>query len=259
MHPTTSITYIGHATLLIEIDGVRILTDPTLRSHVSGFIRRQTPIPAWQLGKLDLVLISHLHFDHFDLPSLRLLEPHVQIAIPSGAASYLRHHGFQNVREVKVGDRLQVGAVEIIVTPAKHKGRRHPFGPDSECVGYLIKGSTSFYFAGDTDIFPEMHQFSNNLDVAFMPVWGWGPTLGSGHMDPLRAAEALSIIQPRAAIPIHWGTFFPIGLRYSHGHLLIDPPRLFERHARDLAPEVEIQIINPGGTLSGTLKRLLKK
>jgi len=247
MHPTTSITYIGHATLLIEIDGVRILTDPTLRSHVSGFIRRQTPIPAWQIGKLDLVLISHLHFDHFDLPSLRLLEPHVQIAIPSGAASYLRHHGFQNVREVRVGDRLQVGEVEIIVTPAKHKGRRHPFGPDSECVGYLIKGSTSFYFAGDTDILPEMHQFSNNLDVAFMPVWDGDRHLARDtwiHCVRQRRCQFYNLAQPFRSTGAHFSRLvcaIPMGIcsLIRHGFLNAMPATWHRRSRSRLSIPAE--------------------
>lgn len=254
MRSNSSITYIGHATLLIEMDGVRILTDPILRSHVSGFIRRQTPLPTG-LSHIDLVLISHLHFDHFDMASLRLIGHNVQIAVPTGAGDYLKRNGFRHVREVNVGDRIQVGKVEVVTTPANHKGRRTPFRPQADCLGYLVHGSDVVYFAGDTDLFPEMNDFPNNLDLALMPVWGWGPTLGTGHMDPKRAAEALTLLQPRFAMPIHWGTFFPFGMRYSHGHLLAEPPHLFAHHARELAPQVEVKIINPGESLRGFMTR----
>ena len=91
---------------------------------------------------------------------------------------------------------------------------------------------------------------ADNLDVALLPVWGWGPTLGTGHMNPYRAAEALQLLQPRLAIPIHWGTFFPFGLGRIMPRLLIDPPHLFALAAAKLAPEVETQIIPPGQSIS---------
>jgi L-ascorbate metabolism protein UlaG (beta-lactamase superfamily) len=251
MHHDPTITYIGHATLLIEIDGLRILTDPLLRSHVSGFIRRQTPLPSQKLGRIDLVLISHLHFDHFDLPSLRLLGSETPILAPRGAGVLLRRNRFHHVVEMCAGERQRLSRVTIEATHANHKGRRPPFGPHADCLGYLLHGKRTVYFAGDTDIFPEMDGLHHDLDVALMPVWGWGPTLGAGHMDPQRAAEALTLIRPRLAMPIHWGTFFPVGLRYSHGHLLSQPPHHFAQHARTLAPDVAVQIVAPGDRLKG--------
>lgn len=251
MHEHSSITYIGHATLLLEVDGVHILTDPLLRNHITGFIRRQSSLPALPTSAIDLVLISHLHFDHFDLPSLRSLGHNTHIAVPKGTATYLRRNGFRHISEMSVGDKIKVGNVEIEATPANHIGRRAPFRPAVDCLGYLIRGKSTVYFAGDTDLFPEMHQYAPNLDVALMPVWGWGPTLGRGHMDPERAAEALTMLRPRMAMPIHWGTFFPFGMHYSHGHLLSQPPQLFAKHAQRLAPEVKVEIVAPGETLRG--------
>ncbi len=240
------LTYVGHATVLIEMDGIRLLTDPILRNRVSG-IRRQTRSvnPAWQRD-LDAVLISHLHLDHLDLPSLRMLDRNIHLIAPAGTADVLYSEGFNNIEEVRITDSTHVGDVKITTTYAHHEGSRYPFGPAADCVGYLIKGSSSVYFAGDTDIFPEMADLESDLDVALLPVWGWGPTLGHAHMCPQKAAESLSLLQPRMAVPIHWGTFAPIGLGWIHPRFLTDPPHEFKGHADDVAPEVDVQIVNPG-------------
>jgi len=246
MESGLSLTYIGHATVLIEINGVRILTDPVLHNHVSGFLRRQVPLPADHVGPIDAVLISHLHRDHLDLPSLRLLDPNTRCLVPAGAAAFLQRYGFYNVEELRPGEQTTVKRILIEATGAAHSGFRPPFGPTADCLGFVIRGQQSIYFAGDTDLFPEMDMLDDNLDVALLPIWGWGPTLGTGHMDPQRAAEALTLLEPRFAIPIHWGTLFPWGLSRFRPHFLFAPPYLFARHARQLAPEVQIHIVEPG-------------
>ena len=100
----------------------------------------------------------------------------------------------------------------MLATRADHEGRRIPWIPTTDPLGFLIEGSHEIYFAGDTDLFPEMSSIGKQLDLALLPVWGWGPNLGVGHMNPPRAAQALLHLRPRAAIPIHWGTYAPIGL-----------------------------------------------
>jgi L-ascorbate metabolism protein UlaG (beta-lactamase superfamily) len=110
----------------------------------------------------------------------------------------------------------------------------------------LISGSSSVYFAGDTDIFPEMADLDSDLDVALLPVWGWGPTLGNDHMSPKRAAESLSLLKPKMAVPIHWGTFAPIGLGWIQPSFLTEPPHQFKGHANDIAPGVDVRIVDPG-------------
>jgi len=246
MPSPTSLTYVGHATNLIEMNGLRILTDPVLCSHVSGFIRRQVPLPVVHHKKVDVVLISHLHFDHLDLPSLRLLGYQTPLIVPSGAAYFLHRAGFIQVQEISIGEKIRIGDVQIEATFADHDGARRPFGPTVPSLGYLLRGQQTIYFAGDTDLFPEMSQWAHLLDVALLPVWGWGPTLGEGHMDPERAAQALALLQPRLAIPIHWGTLYPLGMRYWRPQFLSAPPLLFAQHARQLAPAVKIHIIKPG-------------
>ena len=105
------------------------------------------------------------------------------------------------------------------------------------------------YFAGDTDVFKEMAQLTG-IDLALLPVWGWGPRLGPGHMDPRRAAEALSVLRPRAAVPIHWGTLWPMGLGRVLPNRLQQPPIDFALYATELAPEVQVFVTPPGRTVA---------
>lgn len=246
MSTPLSITYVGHATCLVEMQGVRVLTDPILRNRV-GHIRRQSPL---DLGhghdKIDAVAISHLHLDHLDIPSLRRLGRSTRLIVPRGGADVLFRKGFTNIEEVRAGDATSVGPVSVGVTFADHHGARYPFGPLADAVGYLFHGSRSVYFAGDTDIFPEMSSIHGNLDVALLPVWGWGPTLGQGHLNPRSAAESLTMLRPRAAIPIHWGTFAPLGLGWLRPRFLTSPPYDFAGHASDLAPNVKVHVVHPG-------------
>ena len=85
-------------------------------------------------------------------------------------------------------------------------------GRPGSAVGFLVRGSQTVYFAGDTGLFPGLEGLADPLDVALLPIWGWGPTLGEGHLDPERAAEAVSLLAPRIVIPIHWGSLHPLGM-----------------------------------------------
>lgn len=258
------IVFLGHATVLIEADGVRLLTDPLLRGRV-GHLRRQVPPARKELfAAPDVVLISHLHHDHLDLASLRLLGEETHVVVPGGAGAWLRRRGFESVTELGVGDVTQVGMVTepaageaakagtltkawtltVTAVQARHDGHRMG-GPRAETLGYLVSGRHAVYFAGDTELFAEMANLPRSLDVALLPVAGWGPTLGPGHMGPLDAARAAELIQPRIAIPVHWGTLLPIGLGRHRGRLG-DPPRLFAEHVASIAPHVEVRILAPG-------------
>ncbi len=94
-----------------------------------------------------------------------------------------------------------------------------------------------------------MAELGTSLDTALLPVWGWGPSLGPGHLDPERAAEALRLLRPRLAVPIHWGTFHPIGMGNGRSTFLHEPPLHFARHAALVAPDVRVEIVQPGSGL----------
>jgi L-ascorbate metabolism protein UlaG (beta-lactamase superfamily) len=239
------IVFLGHATVLIELDGVCLLTDPLLRARVAHLRRQVPPVDRTLIRDLDAVLISHLHHDHLDLASLRMLGRGVPLLVPAGAGAWLCRQGFDTVSELAVGAEANVGALAVAAVRAHHDGRRLG-GPHAQAVGFLVRGRRAIYFAGDTERFPEMSSLSQRLDVALLPVGGWGPTLGPGHMDPLEAARAVGLLQPRLAIPIHWGTLLPIGLTRRHEARLGDPPRRFAEHVARLNPDVEVRILAPG-------------
>ncbi len=258
------IVFLGHSTVLIELDGVRLLTDPFLRSRVAHLRRLPAPPQPRHYTAPDAILISHLHQDHLDLHSLRLIGSSTPLVVGAGAGAWLRGSGFSDVRELSVGEQLDVGALAVTAVPAHHDGHRRPRGPRAEALGFIVRGGgrphageprlsaspaggRSIYFAGDTELFAGMAEFAPSPDVALLPVAGWGPTLGAGHMGPLHAARAARLIEPRLAIPIHWGTLQPIGPFWGMTPARIAaPPRRFAEHVASLAPGVEVRILAPG-------------
>jgi L-ascorbate metabolism protein UlaG (beta-lactamase superfamily) len=240
------VTYVGHATVLIDLDNTRIVTDPLLRHHVAHLRRHASPPAPEAVAVPDAILISHLHLDHLHLPSLRRLGKDRRVVVPFGAGRFLRRRGFSQVEEVKPGESVTVGALRVTATPADHSGFRPPIGPTGLAVGFVIAGSCRLYFAGDTDIFPEMAELAGTIDVALLPVWGWGSSLGPGHLNPERAAEALTLLEPSLAIPIHWGTYETRGPRKRDTSFLTDPPHQFAEHAARRAPRAAVTILQPG-------------
>jgi len=233
--------------VLLELDGVRLLTDPVLRSRMLH-LRRSGRVDLERVREVDAALVSHAHWDHLDLPSLDRLAGKPRFVVPRGMGATLRRRGLANVEEVDVGDVVEIGAVTVTATIAEHDGRRGPLAPDSPSLGYVIAGSQRVYFAGDTDLFDEMAELGH-LDAALLPVAGWGPRLPPGHLDPRRAAEALGLLHPRVAIPIHWGTYSVISLRRRDHARDREPAEEFERLAHELAPEVDIHVLSHGETL----------
>jgi len=245
--PDIPVQFVGHSTVLLELGGVRILTDPFLRDGL-GPIRRVVPsVDVKSLGTVDLVIVSHAHLDHLDLASLKRVARRARVATPAGTGTLLRRAGITHATEVEPGDVLELDGLTITTTPARHPKARLAVGELATPVGYLLEGGDRrVYFAGDTDIFPEMADIGDDLDLAMLPIWGWGPRLGTGHMDPVRAATSLQLLQPRVALPIHWGTLWPVGLARITMDRLVEPPREFELAAQETAPQVRILTLAPG-------------
>jgi L-ascorbate metabolism protein UlaG (beta-lactamase superfamily) len=239
------IVYVGHATVLVDLDGVRLLTDPVLRPRLMH-LRRVGKVDTSVLRGVDAVLVSHAHFDHLDLPSLERLGRELPMIVPRGAGGLLRRRGFRAVTELDVGDELHIGELSIRGTPALHPAERMPFGMKADPMGHLIAGSRSVYFAGDTERFDGMSDLGP-VDVALLPVAGWGPNLGPGHMGPRDAAEAAQLLRAATVIPIHWGTLYPAhkGLRGTP-EAIERPAEEFSECLRELAPEIEARVLRPG-------------
>ena len=200
------LTYIGHATTLLRLDHASILTDPLLRRGLGPLRRERTQSEPKLPERIDAVLISHLHRDHLDLPSLRRLPKRTPLVVPRGATRWVARAGRRSdpgdrPRRDDLGRRRQGDGGS---GSARRASR--PLGEGIEPLGYLIEvGGRTVYFAGDTDLFPQMSDLGP-LDVALLPVWGWGASVGPGHLDPEAAARALQLLRPRLAVPIHWGT-----------------------------------------------------
>jgi L-ascorbate metabolism protein UlaG (beta-lactamase superfamily) len=246
------IVFVGHSTVLIELDGVRLLTDPLLRARVAHLRRQVPPVDVGALAEPDAVLVSHLHRDHLDLASLRLLGHSTPMLVPAGAGAWLCRREFTVVSELRAGQAADVGALTVTATPARHDGHRHPGGVRAETLGFLVRGSRmTIYFAGDTALFEGMAELtgdpSSRVDVALLPIAGWGARLGPGHMDPLDAARAVALLRPRIAVPIHWGTLLSFGVaRRARRERLREPSRQFAAHVARLAPAVEVRVLQPG-------------
>lgn len=243
--------YVGHATLVVEIGRIRVLTDPILRDRVF-FLQRHGKNPAPDLLEErppDIVLLSHLHYDHADLPSLRRLPPSTVVIAPRGSGRYLEQWAGIQVHEVAEGERVRAADVEISAFPAEHNSFSGP-RPITACLSYVLRNRLSVFFAGDTDLHPAMHEIGEeyDLDLALLPVWGYSHRLGNGHLSPLTAAEALTRLRPRVAVPIHWGALRLLGphVFWKSRDFLNSPPYSFAEYASRLAPETEVRILQPG-------------
>lgn len=243
-----SLSYLGHATVMLHIDGLNVLTDPVLGDRVLYLRRMGVSGREWlaRQPKPDVILLSHLHLDHLHLPTLRRLPKDVPIILPRGTARWLRRLVKQPLVEMSVNEEQTFGDVTIQVTRAVHGNEPSKTILDL-AQGYFLKGSHTVYFPGDTDIFPEMKEMCDHgLDVALLPIWGWGPTLGKGHMDPERAAEALKSLCPRVAVPIHWASFRPLGPIWEMFNFLSTPGPEFVKYAKAQAPKTCVHLLKPG-------------
>lgn len=251
MTKAVRVTYVGHATVLIEMDGVRLLTDPVLRGRI-GPLRRHGETPDPGLAEhVDGVLISHLHHDHVDVPSLRRLSRAVPVLASPGAGDFLARLGFSDVRELAPGDAADVGGVRVTATEANHPPSGRRFERASRPIGFEVDGERRIYFAGDTDLFDGMEAIGGgSLDLALLPIWGWGTNIGAGHLDPERAARAAALLSPRTVVPIHWGTLYPLGLARLRPGPLHSPPRELAAWMRELAPQSELRVLAPSEATS---------
>ncbi|MFJ2396471.1 MULTISPECIES: MBL fold metallo-hydrolase [unclassified Streptomyces] len=253
------ITWWGHATCTLEDSGTRVLTDPLFARRLAHLRRRRGAPPPPEAAAAEVALVSHLHADHLHVPSLRRLAPGTLLLVPEGASRAvpaLRGLDHLRLTEVAPGDRIQVGDLVIRTVSARHDGRRLPVGPHrSPALGFVVEGEARTYFAGDTGLFDSMAEEVGPVDVALLPVGGWGPFLGEGHLDAGRAAQALARLMPRSAVPVHYGTFWPIGMDGVRPHEFHAPGEEFVRLAAESAPEVAVHRLDHGQSVRPEVAR----
>jgi L-ascorbate metabolism protein UlaG (beta-lactamase superfamily) len=237
---TIDVTWLGHSTVVVDIDGVRIVADPLLRRH-AGVLRRRGRRPdreAW--SDPDAVLLSHLHHDHAEVRSLRLLEGIPVLTAPENAewaigkglvAPTLEPDEWTPVGPVDRG-------VSVRLVPAVHAARPMPHRPNA-ANGHLVRGpSGTVWVAGDTELYPDLALLPSwaggPIDLALVPIAGWGPRLSPGHMGPEEAATACRMIGARCAIPVHWNTLYMPTTDFWPGGWMASPgPRFVTALARE--------------------------
>ncbi len=239
------LTWIGHSTVLLELGGLRLLTDPFLRNRLGPLRRRGAPVDPAVVGRIDAVLLSHAHPDHFDRRSLRGLEGSPVMVVPAGLGGVMKRMGLP-ARELVADQRTEVGGLGIAAVPAHHG--RWPRHPSAGALGYLVEGSPSVYFAGDTSAFAGLRMLAGRVDVALLPIGSWGPHSAPWHLGPRGAARLADMIGARVVVPIHWGTLYPAGLARMWRGPIDRPAARFRTACETLAPTTELRVLDPGET-----------
>lgn len=252
--------FLGHSTVRMRMGGRVVLTDPVLTPWIGPLRRVVRGVSAAEVRDVDLVLISHLHADHLHIGSLRMLPRDTRVVVPRGAGEWLRRKGIARVEELGVGQRLDAGGLRVTGVPADHSGHRwgprFTHGPQSAAMGHLLEADgLRVYISGDTGLFDGMDDIAatGRIDLAALPVWGWGPNLGPGHLDPAGAADAVARLRPRVALPVHWGTLAVAGLPQLPGpagermrRLLVEPPREFTAAVAAAGHPTRVLVVAPG-------------
>ena len=234
--------------------GTTLLTDPVLTDrlvHLRRAAGRRPVLP----GAPDAVLLSHLHADHFHLASLRMIPGSPVLVVPRGSAPFVaKGLGAEAARrcvELGPGDEIEVGNVRVRAVRAAHPGNRGPWSKlQAEAIGFVVEGAARSWYAGDTGLFDEMSDLGP-LDLALIPVGGWGPTLHAHeHLDPGQAAEALRRVKAAWSVPVHYGTFWPVGMGRVRQHMFDRPGPEFARLAAGTAPDSQVRVLRHGETLT---------
>jgi L-ascorbate metabolism protein UlaG (beta-lactamase superfamily) len=244
------ITFINHATLLIEIDGVTILTDPIYSRTVSFTFPRQQKagIPFEELPPIDYIFVSHSDYDHLNLKTLRKLRLRKAstVVFPAGLGRYGKKAGFDDVVELRAWESRTQPSVAITCTPAKHHSKRTAWDwTGSSCCGFVVQSKNhAVYFAGDTgyaDFFSELgSRFT--LDAALLPIGAYKPEkwFKNLHLDPATAVQAFLDLKARHLVPYHLGTF------WISDEPMDEPPRLLLSEAERLQLGGRVHILKNG-------------
>ena len=215
------VTWLGHSTLLLEIDGVRVLIDPVWGERASPFSGLgparwfAPPLPLAELPDVDLIVVSHDHYDHLDHPTvLALLDRDVRWAVPLGIGAHLERWGVpaNRIEELDWWERTKVGSVEVTATPARHFSGRWVDDTNATLwAGWAFVGPTHrAYYSGDTSLFPELREVGDRLgpfDLTMIEVGAYSTLWTDVHLGPEQAVRAHRLVRGNVLLPVHWGLF----------------------------------------------------
>lgn len=251
-----TVTWIGHSTVLIQMEGLNILTDPNWNDHAAPvkFLGPKRLIPPGMklshLPGIDIVLISHDHHDHLDRKTIEKLGNDPLYLVPLGVGAFLESWGITHYEELDWWDGIKINNIRFVSTPAQHFSGRNIFGRNKTlwCGWVAVGKEKRVYFAGDTGYFPGFREIGETfgpIDLAILPIGGYQPRWYNEHvyMDPGQAIDAFSEVNGRVFVPIHWGTF-------RIGEEPVDEPLILlnkEILNRKLNPEAFL-ILQPGET-----------
>jgi L-ascorbate metabolism protein UlaG (beta-lactamase superfamily) len=245
-----SITLINHATVLIQLGGINILTDPIYSWTISYMFPRmqKAGIPLRDLPHIDHVLVSHSDYDHLNMKTLRRLRRRggSTIILPKGIGSYGHRAGFPRVIEMNYWETFEDGGVKITSVPAKHVSKRKPVAADTNaCAGFVVEADNrSVYFAGDTayaEFFKEIGS-RYKIDVALLPIGAYKPEkwFKNLHLHPVTALQAFQDLRARHLVPIHWGTF------WISDEPMEEPPQKLRAEAQRCSVQDGVHILRNG-------------
>ncbi len=244
------ITFIGHATFLIEMEDEFILTDPLFSKKVLGFPRHQEPgIKPEALPPLNSILVSHAHYDHLDLFSYKYFSLHTPVMVPLGLGKLLTKFLKNPIVEIPPWSQYAMGEMTIHAVPVKHTGFRLSGLTWKNTTGFILeKNGIKIFFAGDTadgDHFRKIAEL-HKIDVALLPIGNYEPRwlMKHRHMNPEEAVQAFLDLKAEVMIPYHWGAF-----RLSQESL--EEPGLELKRILKERPGLKVKILKPGESFSG--------
>ena len=239
------ITWIGHAAFLVQMGGLNILIDPNWSLWLKGIKRLKTPgVALHQLPMIDLVLVTHAHFDHLDRRTLRAIAANQPIVVPFGVGNLVHDLGFERVQELDYWGTYKNEGLEITLTPCHHWGARVLHDQHRGFGGFVIAhGGRSVFHCGDTAYFDGFKEIGRRcpVEIALLPIGAYDAPSGRAvHMNPEEAVQAFLELNARTLIPMHYGTF-----RLSYEPLDEPPARLLAR-ARQAGVESQVRLMAEG-------------
>ena len=233
------VTWIGHASFLLQTQGLNILIDPNWAKWLKVIKRIKHPgIHLHDLPEIDLVLVTHAHFDHLDRKTLRRVAEDQPIVVPFEVGNLVHDLGFRSVHELHYWESFELGPVKITLTPCHHWGARMLHDSHRGFGGFVIEaGGRTIFHCGDTAYFEGFKEIGERfaIDVALMPIGAYDPPSGREvHMNPEEAVQAFIDLKARQMVPMHYGTF-----RLSY-EPMEEPPLRLREHAekRGLAERI---------------------